>query len=800
MHAPVAPPAFGRFNVLRVIGEGAQGTVFLAEDSHLERKVAIKTIQFGCVPERRDEIRLLLDEARIVSKLQHPHIVMLYDAATENGMPYLVFEYVEGETLADLLHRQDALPVAQAVDLACSILDGIAYAHMKGVIHRDLKPANILLDTHGVPRIMDFGIAKRAAGNRDDEALIGTPRYMAPEYLSQGTIGPQGDLFSLGLVLYEMLTGKPAVTGRSLEEALDVIVNGAVTPPSRINAAVDEKLDGIVLKALAKDPGERYRDAVEMKLALESCLSPAAAEAATSGREPKQSILEFMLRRIRHKSDFPALSQAISTINRVASSDDQGASDLANVILKDFALTNKLLRLVNTAYYGQFGGTISTISRAVVILGFESIRNVAITLLLIEHLQNKAQAAQLKDEIAAAFMSGIIARAITPGAGLKDGEEAFICSVFHNLGRLLTTYYFHDETGEIRTLIQQRRIGEADASRIVLGVSFEELGVAVARAWNFPDKIVSSMRRVSEAKVKKPETETEKLRVVASLANELCELAATTPLEHKQANLARLMQRYCSGVTFPGQEALQSVIESSVGELRKDSVIISASTMQSALIRKIARWSGADTAEARITLDLGRPEVSITPGEPLRLEPLSAALDENADSGAILAAGIQDISNTLVEHFKLDDVLRMILETMYRGMGFSHVLLCVKDSKLNTMDGRFGFGPDIESLIRGFRFPLNNTMDAFQAAMSQGADILISDSEAENIRHHIPEWFRALALPRSFILFPLLADKKPIALFYADKDVPGGLAIRPNELTLLKTLRNQAVLAIKQKH
>ncbi len=165
-----------------------------------------------------------------------------------------------------------------------------------------------------------------------------------------------------------MLTGRPAVEGRNVLEILHHAANEPISPPSKLNPEVDDKLDDLVLKALASEPERRYASAEEMEQALRDYLDPAASPDGPGAEAG--GTLEFLLRRMRHKSDFPALANTISTINRVTDSVGDNASALSNTILKDFALTNKLLRLVNTAYFGQYGGTISTVSRAVAILGF----------------------------------------------------------------------------------------------------------------------------------------------------------------------------------------------------------------------------------------------------------------------------------------------------------------------------------------------------------------------------------------------------------------------------------------------
>ena len=212
-----------------------------------------------------------------------------------------------------------------------------------------------------------------------------------------------------------------------------------------------------------------------MEDALLCYLSPEPVTA-----EPSQGTLDFLLRRMRYKSDFPALSTTMGAVNRSAASETERVTQLSDSILKDFALTNKLLKLVNSASYSQYGGSISTVSRAVVIMGFDNVRNVAITLMLFEHLQNKSQAARLSDEILATYFSGLLARELARKMGIRHVEEGFICSMFHKLGRLLTAFYFNDEYVEIQKRCKNAGLDEEQAAAQVLGLSFEDLGLGVA--------------------------------------------------------------------------------------------------------------------------------------------------------------------------------------------------------------------------------------------------------------------------------------------------------------------------------
>ena len=198
---------------------------------------------------------------------------------------------------------------------------------------------------------------------------------------------------------------------------------------------------------------------------------------------------------MRSKSDFPAMSGIINEINKIVSSESEGSSKLAQAILQDFSLTNKLLKLVNTVSYSQFGGQINTISKAVSILGFESVRNIAMSLILMDFLQNKSQAQELKDDVISSFFSGIVAVQLSKSSSAHDVEETMICSMFLNLGRMIAKFYFFEESEEIIRLMEDKGLDEDHAALKVLGVSYNELGIGIAKTWNFPERLIAGMQK-----------------------------------------------------------------------------------------------------------------------------------------------------------------------------------------------------------------------------------------------------------------------------------------------------------------
>jgi serine/threonine protein kinase len=791
----------GRFEIRRELGRGSQSVVYLAWDPQLQREVAIKTLHFSEADPALSAV--LLAEARTVSKFHHPNVVPIHDVGEQGRDVYLVFEYVEGGSLHDALRSGGPMPPARAAHLMRQVADALAQAHALGIIHRDLKPSNILLDRSGVPRVMDFGIAVRSAdAGQADGGLVGTPAYMAPEYVSKGVVSERMDVFAAGLVLLEMLTGERVFQGGGPEALVRRIAREPVTLPKE--AGIDDRLGDIILRACALDPAQRFPTATELCKALDAYLEGDAA--AGSGSEAgKQSTLEFLLRRMRHRSDFPALSDSVSAINKLTNSDRESINTLSNSILKDYALTNKILRLVNSAYYRQSGGgNISTVSRAVIVLGFDAIRNIAITVLLFEHLQDKANARELKEYFLRANLAGLLAREASGTVLPREGEEAFICAMFHSLGQLLAQFYFPEEVEEIRKLVQAKNLSEAAAAARVLGLSFEDLGIGIARTWGFPGSIVNSMRSLPDGSIRKPATRDEALRLMAGFSNEMCDVIAGSAPEDRGKAIRAAVDRFGPGMQMDGKK-MEKAIESSSAALTQVAAILHVNLKQSPFARQVKAFSvpavesveaAAEAAEAATLVDTVLGSTAVVGGVDDEVEEAAAEVPEDAQ--AILTAGIQDISNSLVDDFQLNDVLRITLETMYRAMGFKRVLLCLRDGKTEHMAGRFGFGPDTSEIAKQFQFPLSYSPDVFHLATSKAVDIIITDIDDPKIAERVPAWYRRLTTARTFVLFPLNIKGRAVAMIYCDKDRAGAIAIPDKELSLLKTLRNQALLAIKQ--
>jgi len=269
------PAQIGRYKVLEELGRGAMGVVYRARDPALDRIVALKTIVLSDDADgRKDYQKRLALEARAAGKLTHPNIVTTFDFGEEGDLAYIAMELLEGVELRERL-KQGPLPAADAVDIAVQVADGLGFAHERGIVHRDIKPGNIMLLERGDVKIMDFGIARMRSEDFKTSTgmVLGTPRFMSPEQIAGMPVDHRSDIFSLGVVLHEMLTGAMLFAGEGTPQIAHNVSNVEHAPPSRHNPDATSMLDFVVARALKKDPAVRYQDAYELAADLRTCLA-----------------------------------------------------------------------------------------------------------------------------------------------------------------------------------------------------------------------------------------------------------------------------------------------------------------------------------------------------------------------------------------------------------------------------------------------------------------------------------------------------------------------------------------------
>src|SRR6185369_1150835 len=329
-------------------------------------------------------------------------------------------------------------------------------------------------------------------------------------------------------------------------------------------------------------------------------MDPASTMASSDPRTEAENgtSLEAVLRRLSDGAGFPTLSTTISDINRVVASDAHSAQQLTQIILRDASLTTKLLQLVNSATYGVYRGRIRTISKAVLILGADVVRNAAMTLMMLEFSRGRPQERSLQDDLIGAFCIGVISKALYQRIGAADSEEAVICAMFHSLGKLLVIFFLYEESRKVQALIETG-LAEDEASRQVLGLTYRELGVGVARHWNFPDRLVEGMQSLPSTAIATPRNDVEKLRITANLANELYATALRSPPAEKAAALEALTKRY-GGAIKVDAKVLTQAIDQGLKEIEERSTTLNLPAAGSRALNVVRIWTGGSEGEVEV--------------------------------------------------------------------------------------------------------------------------------------------------------------------------------------------------------
>ncbi|NOR11608.1 MAG: protein kinase [Desulfovibrionaceae bacterium] len=315
------PSQLGKYNITSIIGRGAMGIVYKAHDSFIDRTVALKTIKQDCL-DAEDAEQVLLrfkTEAQAAGRLSHPNIVTVYEYGEENNTAFIAMEYVEGRTLREAIANNERFPLEAVVDIIKGILDGLAYAHEKGVIHRDIKPDNIILLKNGRIKITDFGIARIESSNLTQHGdVLGTPSYMSPEQCTGTPVDNRSDIFSTGAILYHLLTGEKAFPGDNMTAIMHRVIHDTPIIPSELNLSIYPDLDQCVFKSLAKNPGQRFQNAEEFSTALTESLETGKNSFVAAASSPtEETVLSRSSQTDTHRRKGMSAKALLSVLSRV---------------------------------------------------------------------------------------------------------------------------------------------------------------------------------------------------------------------------------------------------------------------------------------------------------------------------------------------------------------------------------------------------------------------------------------------------------------------------------------------------
>lgn len=457
----------------------------------------------------------------------------------------------------------------------------------------------------------------------------------------------------------------------------------------------------------------------------------------------RSEFFDLLWKRMSEKGDFPALSGAVQEIVEAMHDEDHNASELTSAILSDFALTQKVIRLANSAMYSSLGGEITTVTRAALVLGVDAIGHLALSVRFMDTLSASVPDSKVaRAEMAKSLLAGDIARKIAAKANLKDIEEVVVCALMHHLGRLLLAFYFPVEWEEITKITGGSFEAENTASEKVIGLSLDEIAQEAAMRWRLPAKIAGSMAHPSGTLGTSIPGSHEWLRLVAGFSGEAAAIVA-----EGKPGLDALVDRYGEGLLVPLEDISESV-STAVAHARETALLIE---------------DGEIEAQAA-----GKP----------------------ANAQERLTRGMENFRSALVEGMSFGNALNMVLETLYGSMGFYRVVAFLRDG--GTLKARVGFGQGMPEILPKLAFPETYVPDVFHLALSSNADIFIQDIADPKISEKLPIWFSAsLSDVQSFILLPLSFNKQPIGALYGDWKCGASDMVEKNELALMSSLRDK---------
>jgi len=505
---------------------------------------------------------------------------------------------------------------------------------------------------------------------------------------------------------------------------------------------------------------------------------------------------ERILNRIRGGDDFPATSATVNVITQLTSSDEASLNELANLILKDYGLTSKILKLVNSVTYMKYG-EVTTISRATILLGMTAIQNMAISMSLFETIRKK-RSKYLPDLLSKALYAAAIAQTIAQKMGRLDTEEAFICALFHLFGEILTAYYAPREHAALRAIAEEKGTDHGSGGiRFAVNELYRSLGKDVALEWGFPQKMIVCMEKANALEVNEKDA-LNQLQCICSIANDIAWISENEPDEkRKQTQIKAIFDRF-GGPFRDVKSSVGDITTLSRGNLDMYCSVYGIDFEKSAIGKQVLKQPDGTTD------DDGRTAQPVELDFSVDLFTRASGSETSPNPDMIFASGLQDVTSAIGDNFDLQNIFRIIAETMYRGLqqgGITKVVLLIRNTSFPSLDVRLAMGESISRLREWFKVPVTkNRQDIFNVALHQQKDILIRNSSSDDAQKILPPWLvRNLATPVFLILLPVVVKGKTIGIVYIEGKAEEFKKILPSHLNYVKILHGQAILAIKTK-
>ena len=454
----------------------------------------------------------------------------------------------------------------------------------------------------------------------------------------------------------------------------------------------------------------------------------------------KTDFFALLSKRMDEKGDFPAFSRSVQLLEESIHSDTRNITDITSAILNDFALTQKVIKLANSAMYSAMGKKITTVTHATAILGLDAIANLSLSTRLIDALSSSAPDSEhAHEELENAILAGKISENIVAKLNMSNGEEAVVCTLLHHLGRLLLTFYFPDEWSKIKEISADKMTSENEAVLSVIGITTDEIAQTVADKWWLPKKISNSMS--SSASPDKPVSRGSSawLKNIANFAREAATITKNTD-NHDELN--KLFSKYEGILQLSNNDLLASITST----------------------QKLAN-------------------------EPIPKSTIEQPQGKPKNSHETLSTGIQEINLLLAQGISFNSALSIILETIYSSMGFNRVCAFLRDAGM--FKAKIGYGNGMPEILPQLVFPEVYSADVFHLSLSNKADVFIEEVSTVKESASIPFWYRkALPDAATFILLPLVSNNEVVGLIYADWEIGMIEIVEPSELTSMGALRD----------
>ncbi|HEX7634283.1 MAG TPA: HDOD domain-containing protein [Noviherbaspirillum sp.] len=486
-----------------------------------------------------------------------------------------------------------------------------------------------------------------------------------------------------------------------------------------------------------------------------------AKETSTSGKT-----MTLLWSRVRQRGDLPAFSRVVNAIVGAMHSDDDREFNMTRTVLQDPALTQKVLRLANSAMYAMFEQGINTVSKAVIVLGTQAIGHLALGLKLIDGLQAvSSDSAPARGELEKAVLAGHIARQLVSSISTRDAEEAVVCSILHTLGRMMATFYLSDLWQQVQACCAERGIGEDQAVRDILGLGLDEIGRQVAQQWGLPFSLISTMHDVAPRKTTEPLDHQDWLAAISTLSAH-CATALRADDDVCNKALAALARDYAGMLGLEAAQMLRAV-------------------------------DAAQTTAADEHADVVRPLKRVINIEESVLEPLAG---KPADAAQILARGMADMRGA-ASTASIGQLMTMALETVYQGFGFSRAIAFLRNPEQGQYAARMWFGEGVEEIAPRLAFADAYQPDVFHAALAADKIIFVEYALDAAFVNRVPRWWReALPMVRSFMVLPVTVERQAVGFIYGDWDLAKPEAkIEQAEVLLLNELRMLVARVVEQR-